>query len=198
MKILIILAHPNPESFNHAIAARGQSTLQGLGHEVILRDLYAEEFDAMLTIEELDPQAQLPGKLEAEARLAASVDGIVVIHPNWWAQPPAILKGWLDRVLRVGICYRFGQKEDGTFGPIGLMQAQAAVVFNTANTPQDQEDALYGDPLFNLWKTCVFGFCGIHQFERRNFTSVIMSTPKQRAEWLNEVETVLARQFGSS
>ena len=104
------------------------------------------------------------------------------MHPNWWGQPPAILKGWIDRVLRQGVAYEFG--------PAGrrsaLLTGKTAVVLTTSNTPRDDELRLFGDPLENLWKNCVFGFCGVRSFWRRNFESVVLSTPQQRADWLGE------------
>ena len=89
--------------------------------------------------------------------------------------PPAILKGWLDRVLRQGVAYQFGP---GGVEP--LLAGRRAVVLTTSNTPRDDELRLFGDPLENLWKACVFHFCGVEDFFRRNFESIILSTPEQR------------------
>ena len=118
-----------------------------------------------------------------------AADGYVVVHPNWWAQPPAILKGWLDRVLRQGVAYRFGPQ-----GVVELLAGKRLVI-TTSNTPRDDELRLFGDPLENLWKNCVFGFCGVKDFVRRNFESIILSTPEQRRGWLAEVRRLVAKRF---
>ena len=89
--------------------------------------------------------------------------------------PPAILKGWIDRVFRQGVTYQFGPT-----GVEPLLGGRRAVVFTTSNTPRDDELRLFGDPLENLWKACVFNFCGVVDFLRRNFEPVIMSTPDDR------------------
>lgn len=194
MHILIILAHPKPGSFNHAIADTVRTTLEAEGHRVSLRDLHAEGFDPLFTPEELVRGHHPTAQVRQHIDLLLDADGIVVIHPNWWAQAPAILKGWLDRVLRAGEAYRFGTNDKGEGVIIGLLKARAALVFTTANTPQAVEDALYGDPLDNFWKKCVWGFCGVEKVARRNFTPVIVSSPEQRAQWLAEAAR-LSREF---
>ena len=77
----------------------------------------------------------------------------------------------------------------------GLLKGRKAVVFTTSNTPREDELRVFGDPLENLWKTCVFNFCGIDDFYRRNFEPIIMSTPKDRAEWLVEVHRIIRSVF---
>ena len=95
------------------------------------------------------------------AREIAQAQGIVIVHPNWWGQPPAILKGWVDRVLRPEVAYRFREGDAGDGVPVGLLKAKAAVVFTTSNTPRERELASFGDPLETLWKNCIFGLCGV-------------------------------------
>lgn len=186
MNFLIVLAHPRPGSFNHALADTVRTTLEAAGHSVALRDLYAEGFDALFGTGELERGNVAPPQVREHADLVLNADGIVVVHPNWWAMPPAILKGWLDRVLRSGEAYRFGTNDKGEGVIIGQLKAKAALVFTTSNTPEAMEMALYGDPLDNLWKNCVWGFCGVPQVERRNFGPVIASSAEQRQQWLVE------------
>ena len=101
MKASIILAHPNSGSFNHAIAggsAAGEA-LTSQGWQVRLHDLYAEGFDPLLPAAELLRNAELPPEIRQHCDEIVEADGIVIVHPNWWGQPPAILKGWQDRIL---------------------------------------------------------------------------------------------------
>ena len=196
MNILIVLAHPRPGSFNHAIADKVRQTLTESGHRVTLRDLCAEGFDPEFTAAELERGNVAPPQVREHADLVLAADGIVVIHPNWWAMPPATLKGWLDRVLRPGEAYRFGTNDKGEGVIIGQLKARAALVFTTSNTPREAELTLYGDPLDNLWKTCIWGFCGIPRVERRNFEPVIASTPEIRAGWLDDVASLTRTVFG--
>lgn len=94
MRILIILGHPDPKSFNHAIASGVCDTLRHDGHHVTLHDLYAEAFDPLLPVKEIPERGAIPAVIQEHCEDLRSADGIVIIHPNWWGQPPAILKGW--------------------------------------------------------------------------------------------------------
>lgn len=94
MKISVILAHPDPESFNRAIARTAVEQLESNGHSVLFHDLYAENFEALLPGQEIRPEAILPPVIRRHCQEIAEAEGIIIIHPNWWGQPPAILKGW--------------------------------------------------------------------------------------------------------
>jgi putative NADPH-quinone reductase len=190
MKILLILGHQRPGSFCHALAAAATEELHAEGHQVIAHDLYQEHFDPILPESEIAKGAALDPVVQRHCREVADADGFVVVHPNWWGQPPAVLKGWLDRVFRQGVVYEFGPQ-----GVVGLLKGKRAVVLTTSNTPRDDELRLFGDPLENLWKTCVFNFCGVDDFHRRNFESIILSTPQQRAGWLVEARDAIRQRF---
>lgn len=190
MKIFLLLGHQRQGSFCHAITAAAMEELKAAGHTVIFHDLYAERFDPILPDDEIPKDSPLDPVVKQHCDELIAADGYVVVHPNWWAMPPAIIKGWLDRVLRQGVAYEFTAQ-----GVNGLLKGRKAIVFTTSNTPRDDELRLFGDPLENLWKTCVFNFCGVDYFYRRNFESIIMSTPEQRTAWLNEVRQIIRRRF---
>ncbi len=132
MRISLILAHPRPRSFNHAIAVEAAATLRSLGHQVILHDLYGEHFDPILDAGEIPRNSPLPASIDRHCREIGEADGIMVVHPDWWGMPPAIQKGWVDRVLRPGVAYRFAEMDSGEGVPDGLLDARAALVLNTS------------------------------------------------------------------
>ena len=136
--------------------------------------------------------APLPKDIDLHCREIASADVIVIVHPNWWGQPPAILKGWVDRVIRPEVAYRFLEGDAGEGIPQGLLNARCAIVFNTANTPSEREHTVFKDPLQLLWKNCIFDLCGVPAFYREMFTVIVTSTKAQRQRWLARVEEVLA------
>ncbi len=195
MNILIIVAHPNKASFNHAIARTAAARLERNGHSVAFHDLYQENFDPILPYEEIPQDGVVPPEIDRHCKALSCADGIVIVHPNWWGQPPAILKGWIDRVIRPGIAYNFQEGDQGEGVPVGLLRAKAALVFNTSNTPQLREQTVFGDPLEALWKTCIFDLCGVKRFYRKMFGVVVTSTPEQRKAWLQEVEVVVNDYF---
>ena len=111
----------------------------------------------------------------------------MIVHPNWWGQPPAILKGWLDRVIRPGVAYEFLEGDAGEGVPKGLLKAKTALVYNTSNTKSEREKNVFGDPLETIWKNCIFGLCGIANFRRRMFNVIVTSSTIQRKKWLDLV-----------
>jgi len=195
MKISIILAHPDKESFNHAIAETAFATLKQKGHELYYHDLYAERFDPILPGEEIAKDADIPQQIERYCRELSESEGIIIVHPNWWGQPPAILKGWIDRVIRPGVAYEFLEGDQGEGLPRGLLPAKTAMVFNTSNTPSLREKEVFGDPLALLWEKCVFELCGVSHFYRKMFGIIVTSSNEQRRGWLKEVGESVGRYF---
>lgn len=196
MIVSIILGHPDPKSFNHAIAATAAQTLAGLGYEVRLHDLCAEGFDPVLPAAEIARGAELPPLVERHCKEIREAEGLVLVHPNWWGMPPAVMKGWIDRVLRPGVAYEFLPGDGGEGVPVGLLKPMTALVLNTSNTPAERERAVFGDPLERIWRDCVLGFCGVRTVERRVFGVVCTSSPEERAAWLHEVADTVHAAFG--
>jgi putative NADPH-quinone reductase len=195
VNISVILGHPQPGSFNHAIAGTAVRSLAQNGHTVWYHDLYAERFDPCLPRDEIPDHAVLDEVIQGHCDEIAQAEGIVIVHPNWWGQPPAILKGWIDRVIRPGVAYRFLEGDSGEGVPVGLLKAKAALVFNTANTPEKREREVFGDPLQLLWKNCIFDLCGVKRVYRQIYRVIVTSTPEQRQAWLKDVERTVDRFF---
>lgn len=120
---LIIIAHPDRQSLNHVMADRARTVLIEGGHDVVVRDLYAERFAPALAPEQfsprLDPGRFLPMDEQAHAaglgtvdpetasmqEAVRSADNLILQFPLWWWSLPAILKGWIDRVMSNGFAY---------------------------------------------------------------------------------------------
>ncbi len=195
MRILVILAHPDEASFNHTIARTVVQQLERNGHSVYFHDLYAEGFPPLLPAWEIPKDAPLPASIGSHCEEIRQAEGIVIVHPNWWGQPPAILKGWIDRVIRPGVAYEFLEGDSGEGVPRGLLVARAAIVFNTANTAPAREQHTFGDPLETIWRNCIFGLCGIGTFHRRTFSIVVTSTESERKQWLAEARETVNKFF---
>lgn len=103
MRFLVVHAHPSRASFNHLLYETACRALAAGGHEVAALDLYGEGFAAAMSEQERRAyQAEHPILDEQVARHADLVrwaDGLVFVYPTWWMGLPAVLKGWLDRVL---------------------------------------------------------------------------------------------------
>lgn len=200
---MLLLAHPRPTSYCHALAERIGEQLIGLGHEVRSHDLYAERFDPILTTYESHTSGE-----EIESVLAREEDptialhreelrqaeGLAIVHPNWWGMPPAILTGWVNRIVVPGVAYRL---EDATGYPEPLAPIQDLLVVNTSDTTDEREETLYKDPLASIWGRCVAPYLGGPRVTRRVLRPVTDSSDEQRAAWIDEVGTLAADTFGA-
>lgn len=191
MLALIVVANPGPGSLSHALANRAAATLAARGCEIAFHDLYAEKFDPIQPTGEQANVGSTDALVEVHCAELSRAELILVFHPNWWGQPPAILKGWIDRVFRLNTAYAYPDGVGPEGVPIGMLRARHAFVFNTSNTPADREASAFGDPLETLWKNCIFGLCGVSSVVRRMYSPVSASTPAQREAWLAEVAALV-------
>lgn len=196
MNVLVILAHPYNKSINYAIYQKVLSSLENNKHNVISHDLYAEEFDPVLKGYEAasngPPQDPI---IKSHGKDLVWADGIIIIHPTWWGQMPAILKGWIDRVIKNGIAFTFKEDEAGKLKRIKLVKLKKAVVFNTANSSIEKEKEILGNALELMWKKSVFSFLAVRDFHRKVFRVVSDSTFKERTVWLDETQEIIDKLF---
>jgi putative NADPH-quinone reductase len=193
VKASVLLAHPYPKSFNHAIYKTINETLSVLRLKTYSHDLYAEAFNPILTRNELGTDTSDDTLVNKYADELIESDFLFFIHPNWWGQPPAILKGYIDRVIRPPYAYDFPEDASGGGLPIEKLNGKYGIVYNTSNTEAERENGYFGDPLENIWKQCIFGFCGITNYHRRMFRIIADSTEDDRRKWLEEVREDVRR-----
>lgn len=193
MLALLVSASPNPDSFIHALARAATSALVAAGYRVCAHDLYEENFSPVLSVRETSNTLSADPLVELHCAELSQADLVVVLHPNWWGQPPAIMKGWVDRVFRPGVAYGYPPGVPPHGEPVGLLKARAAIIFNTSNTPADREASAFGDPLDNLWKRCVFGLCGVGRVERSMYGPMSGSGAEQREAWLVDAAALVTR-----
>ncbi|MBN2435542.1 MAG: NAD(P)H-dependent oxidoreductase [Spirochaetes bacterium] len=189
MKASVILAHPYPKSFNNAIYQTVVDSLKKNNVVVYGHDLYKENFQPVLSESELGTDQSEDILVKQYARELVDSDVLIFIHPNWWGQPPAILKGYIDRVIRPPYSYDFPENDSGGGLPIAKLDIKYAIVYNTANTDENRELNYFGDPLENIWGKCVFGFLGINDYHRKMFRIIADSSEVDRKNWLDEVKT---------
>ena len=149
MKVLIVYAHQEAQSFNAALLARSVAELTALGHTVRVSDLYAMRFNPVATGEDFG-ERRFPDRLQYDREqkynfqhkslsddIAAEIekllwcDLLILQFPLWWFSVPAIMKGWIDRVFVNGAIYGSGRRYDTG----GLTGRRAMVVTSTAAYP---------------------------------------------------------------
>lgn len=166
MNVLIVYAHPEPTSFCAALKDAAVETIRGQGHEAVVSDLYDEEFNPVAGRHDFTTVADAArfhyqteqlhaarngGFSEDIRREQARVDAadiVVFLFPLWWGGPPAIFKGWIDRVLAYGFAYVDGARFDS-----GLFKHKRSLLcVTTGGTLQRfSDDDVYGEIGRVLW-----------------------------------------------
>jgi len=133
MKALVIHCHPRPGSFNAAIRDLVLAKLAAAGAEARLHDLYAEGFQPVLTGAEWSGYLTSPANRVPVEQYCADVgwcDTLIFVYPTWWYGLPAMLKGWLDRVLLPDVAFLMPDGANKTIRP-GLQHITSLAVFTT-------------------------------------------------------------------
>jgi len=111
VKALLVSAHPCADSYSHALAVAATIGLESNGHHVTVLDLYDIGFTAAMSKDEHDAytakQPPLDPMVLEHADLVQQAETLVFVYPTWWSGPPAVLKGWLERVLVPGVAFTF-------------------------------------------------------------------------------------------
>jgi NAD(P)H dehydrogenase (quinone) len=114
MRVVVVVAHPDPNSFSHAITSTARTALLDSGHEVTVLDLYAEEFRAAMSRDERlayhGDRPILEPIVERHVGVVKQAEAFVFVYPTWWSTTPAILKGWLERVMVPGVGFVFDER----------------------------------------------------------------------------------------
>ena len=192
MKTLVVVAHPNPASFNkNGIVETVVSELKSRNHEVIIRDLYELNFNPILSSDDYGAFAigKTPADIQTERDHISWATNIVLVYPVWWIGRPAIMQGYFDRVL--GFNFAFTVDENGARG---LLQNEKALVINTAGTPEFVYDGwpsskqLISRPVTEG----VLGYCGIKDVKQLTFFGIVGSTDEQRVQILSDIKAEIA------
>jgi NAD(P)H dehydrogenase (quinone) len=187
VNVLLVLAHPEPHSFNGALRDTALATLSAAGHHVEQSDLYAMGWQPVLGPADFADSAAAPhgerpffnaqqaqrravaagtqrADVAAEQAKLANADLLVLIFPLWWFGVPAILKGWIDRVFALDVAYGGGRWFDR-----GAYRGKRALVCTTTGARDDRfsEGGLFGpiEWVLHPLRMGVLNFCGFDTLE---------------------------------
>jgi NAD(P)H dehydrogenase (quinone) len=200
MRALVIYCHPRQGSFTEAVREVVLAKLNTVGAEVRLRDLYAEGFDPVLSAREheiYEDEALNRDPVASHCVDLAWCDTLIFVYPTWWYGLPAMIKGWLDRVLVPGLAFLM---PDGTHNDIrpGLTHIRRLGVFTTCGA--------------SFWLTRIIGAPGKRTLLRglrllcaKNCRTVFAahylmdsSTAESRAKHLGRVAAKMDRLVGKA
>ena len=188
MKHLIIYAHPNQESLNGYIKQTVIATLEAQDHEVILRDLYHLDFDPILSLEDMKGQrlGKVATDVSREQEYIAWAESITFIYPIWWTGMPAIMKGYIDRVMSYGFAYRYDQGVQK-----GLLEGKQAIIINThGKSNTEYEDTGMDKALLLTSDTGIYSYCGLEVKEHFFFDRADRATTAHTEKWAVEIQAV--------
>jgi NAD(P)H dehydrogenase (quinone) len=193
MRVLYVYCHPLDDSFHAAIRKQALAALQGAGHIVDLLDLYAEDFDPVLSAERRrdyhDPQRNRANNQAYVDRLMAA-NALVVQFPTWSFGPPAMLKGWFDRMFGPGIAMDLSDPSQAK--PL-LLQIERITGISTYGRPRWQAIGM-ADPPRKIIKRYLPWFTGSNARVRYlALYHMNTATPERRGGFLKKVRREMAR-----
>jgi NAD(P)H dehydrogenase (quinone) len=194
MRHAVVLAHPKRTSFCASIARTCARTLRDLGHTVSVRDLYRMDFDPRLQAGEIPVYTgYAAADVAAERKRLARIDSFIFVYPFWFNAPPAILKGYVDRVFSMGFGYRpmFG-------GTAPLLEGRTLATFSTSGAPEEWVmDTGALDNLMAVFDMHLAAVTGMTFAGHTHLGGVLSSLSEDDARArLAQVEATLQARFG--
>lgn len=189
MKCNVIYSHPNPKSFCHAILETVVDVLKSKKNEVEIRDLYGIGFDPVLKGSDFTAlqSGEMPHDIKKEQNLITWADYLIMIHPVWWTGLPAMIKGYIDRVLSYGFAYSIDA--DGVHG---LLKGKKVVILNTQGTP---EGVYESSGMWNAMRMTsdkgVYEFCGLEVVNHSFFPGVPSVSNEVRKGYLVKIREIV-------
>jgi NAD(P)H dehydrogenase (quinone) len=147
MKYLIIYAHPNPASFNHAILETISEELKKRNKDFEVRDLYNIGFSPILSAEDLAAiqNGAVPHDIKIEQDYIRTSDTLIFISPIWWSSMPAMLKGYIDRVFSLKFAYDITAD-----GIVGLLKGKKVFIVSTTGASKEDYDKMGAFKMMNM------------------------------------------------
>ncbi len=183
MNVLIILGHPRVESLCGALAGAYEQGAQQAGVAIKRLNLATLAFDPYVRVESPEQQPLEPD-LAGALELIEWADHLVFVYPTWWGTMPALMKGFLDRIVMPGRAFRF-------YGPgatdwEGLWAGKSAQLITTMDTPPVIYRHLFRSPGNHAMAEATLGFCGVSPVRKLVCGSVRTSDMKRRRDWLEQ------------
>src|SRR5690606_12139776 len=184
VNILVIIGHPRADSLCHALAdayIRGAREAGARLEQLDVRELaFSRDVEhRVMRLQSTEPD------IDRARRLLQWAEHVVFVYPTWWGTMPALLKGFLDRVLLPGFAFRHAEN---AFGYEGLLAGRSAHLITTMDTPSLVYRVVYRSPGHNAMRRATLNFCGIAPVRITPFGSVLESDAEQRGRWLDRAK----------
>lgn len=185
-KVLIINGHPDKESFNFALAEAYKKGAEKTDAEIQVIHIRELSFNPNLQFGYRKRTELEPDLLDAQAKLKWA-DHIIWIYPVWWGSVPAIMKGFLDRVLLPGFAFK---KRENSLWWDKLLKGKTARIICTLDQPGWYYRWFNGSPSHTAIKKLTLNFIGVKKVRITTIGPIRLSKEKYRAKWLRRVEVM--------
>lgn len=187
-RVLVVWGQSSDGSYGASLAAAYVDAARQAGHTVRLLQLDQMQFDPILHQGYRVVQPLEPDLLAAQADILWA-EHLTFVYPIWWGGLPALLKGFLDRVLLPGFAYKF---QAGKSFQTKLLKGRSAHLLVTMDFPPWYFRWVYRAAGVHQMKASTLAFCGIRTTATLNMGPIVNSTPAQRSAWLRRVEKLAA------
>jgi NAD(P)H dehydrogenase (quinone) len=197
VKTYVVYCHPNTESFTFAVHERAVAALLADGHQVRVSDLYADGFEPAMSLDErlTHQEPRYRPELAEYCDNLRWCDALVFIYPTWWSGEPAMLTGWLDRVLVRGVAWEMVEGKSRITGQLTNIRRLVTI---TSHGSSKFLNMIEGEAGRRVIGRSVRVLC--HRFARTTWLAmynVDRSTDGDRAAFLDRVERRMHRLWWS-
>ena len=195
MKHALVVCHPGERSFTSAMADAFAGALREAGHEVLLRDLYQMDFDPRLQADEIPAASGFGPRddVKAERALLKDVTSFVFFYPVWFNAPPAMIKGYIDRVFGMGFGYGMGHG-----GNEPLLTGRSLISVTSSGAPKSwMVETGAWDAMRKLFDEHVAAMCGLRVLDHIHFGAIAPNITRESVQGcVEEARAAAIRYFG--
>lgn len=193
MQYLIVYAHPNPASFNHAILETISEELNKKNKNYKVRDLYKIGFNPVLSARELSAiqKGDVPKDIKKEQNYISKADTLIFISPIWWSAMPAMLKGYIDRVFSLKFAYDITEE-----GVAGLLQGKKVFIVSTTGASKEDYEKMGAFKMMNMsMDMAIFRFSGMKVIGHKYLSAVPYVSQQERKKMLKELRLLVKEKL---
>jgi NAD(P)H dehydrogenase (quinone) len=189
---LIVYAHPDSESFNHAMLETVKDTLEKKNRPPQIIDLYAIHYDPVLSYEEL--KGKVKDQVKQHQRMIQESSTLIFIFPVWWFRAPAIMEGFFDKTFTAGFAYHY-KKLFGVYGlPIRHFTDKKVIMLITHGAPALPVKTIYVNAVKYRLMLGFLSFCfSLFKCKIYQFWSVPFVSDEKRTKYLKRIEKIINR-----
>jgi len=192
MNTLIVYCHPYKGSFCHAILENLENSAKNSGKQLDIIDLYKDNFNPVMSGEDLlgfvKHQAKDPQAIDYATRLK-NADHLILVFPIWCELMPAMMKGFIDKVIFPGQTFEYTKSGVGMIS--SLPNLKKTTVITTMNTPKLMYKFIYGNAIKKSLIKGTLKKSGFKNVKWLSFNMVKMKSDDKRRKWLDSVQKII-------